>query len=390
MKYRIFVVGLPHTEVTKEFVSCAYTQKVLHFCNMMKDRGHEVILLAGGDKTEARVDEFISLISRKEQQEFFGIVDYGKEFYNIEWDENLPYWKLMAGRAIAEIAKRKEPKDFIALVTSYPFKLIKDSFPDCHTVEFAVGYKGIMDGFRAFESYAWMHWVYGRNNIEDGRNYDTVIPGYLDPKDFPFSNKKDDYLLYIGRMVRRKGVDLASEMAKRTHKRLILAGQGVKEYIPGKKLVTQEFTLLGDHFDYVGSVDVKRRGELMSKAYAVLVPTQYIEPFGNTHVEAMACGTPIITTDYGVFTETFRHGEHGFKFRTLGEAVWGIEQCQKLDYRTIREYAIANYSTDRVGELYEAWLNQLYGLWDAKDDFYGTGHLGVSKYKRYVKTLPGS
>ncbi len=58
---RFHVVALPHTKVTKEFFSCAYTEKVYGFCNMMTSLGHEVYLYASGDRTDANVTDFIPL-----------------------------------------------------------------------------------------------------------------------------------------------------------------------------------------------------------------------------------------------------------------------------------------------------------------------------------------
>ena len=79
---RFHVVALPHTKVIKEFFSCAYTEKVYGFCNMMTSLGHEVYLYASGDRTDANVTDFIpclpeeligikiSLINALEQLDF--------------------------------------------------------------------------------------------------------------------------------------------------------------------------------------------------------------------------------------------------------------------------------------------------------------------------------
>lgn len=34
---KLHLVALPHTQVSKDFITCAYTQKVLKFCKMMRD-----------------------------------------------------------------------------------------------------------------------------------------------------------------------------------------------------------------------------------------------------------------------------------------------------------------------------------------------------------------
>jgi len=63
---RFHVISLPHTNTTKDFVWCAYTEKVRRFCNMMKSLGHTVYLYAG-TQNEAEVDEFISCISEEDR-----------------------------------------------------------------------------------------------------------------------------------------------------------------------------------------------------------------------------------------------------------------------------------------------------------------------------------
>ena len=72
---RFHVVSLPHTNTTKEFINCAYTEKVRRFCNMMKSLGHTVYLY-GGTQNEAEVDELITCLS--EQQRLDGLD--GKHF----------------------------------------------------------------------------------------------------------------------------------------------------------------------------------------------------------------------------------------------------------------------------------------------------------------------
>ena len=52
---RFHVVSLPHTNTTKDFANCAYTEKVRRFCNMMKGLGHTVYLYAGTENGETRI-----------------------------------------------------------------------------------------------------------------------------------------------------------------------------------------------------------------------------------------------------------------------------------------------------------------------------------------------
>lgn len=383
---RLHVLSLPHTQVTKEFNLCAYTDKVRKFCNMMTDRGHEVFLYAPGEKTDARCTEHISTLSTEEQQGYFGSVDWKKDFFPIVWDANLDYWKISNARTITEITKRKEQKDIICVIAGVCQKPVADAFPNMQNVEFGIGYEGVFSNNKVFESYAHMHFVYGILGKRDGVWFDSVIPNYFDPSDFEFSEEKEDYYLYIGRLVRRKGVEIASEVCKKLGKKLKIAGQGVVEYVPGKKLVTKEFTLKGDHFEYVGTVNIEERSKLMKNAKAVFLPTHYLEPFGGTSIEPLFCGTPTITTDWGAFSENIIHGKTGFRARTMGEFLHAAKNVDTLDKKEIYKYALENFSTDRVSQLYEAYFRQVLSLWD-ENGFYSEDDYGVKELGRYKRTI---
>ncbi|HEY1646060.1 MAG TPA: glycosyltransferase, partial [Candidatus Saccharimonadales bacterium] len=224
---------------------------------------------------------------------------------------------------------------------------------DLMSVEFGVGYSGVFAPYLVFESYAWMHSVYGAfNDLNSimtsfrGRFYDTVIPNYFEVEDFPFSDKKDDYYLFMGRLIENKGYGIAVDVCKKLNKRLIIAGQGVPP----------EFG------EYVGTVGPKERGELMSKAKAVFVPTLYLEPFGGVAAEAMLCGTPIITTDWGAFPENNIQGVTGYRCRSMKDFRDAVKKVDKLDYKAIRDYAVSKFSTEVVAKQYEDYFKRLLTL----------------------------
>lgn len=56
-----------------------------------------------------------------------------------------------------------------------------------------------------------------------------MIPNYFELEDFPFQKEKDDYLLYLGRLIGRKGVQTAADIAKATGHTLYVVGQGTLE-----------------------------------------------------------------------------------------------------------------------------------------------------------------
>lgn len=380
-RFRFHVVSLPHTQTTKEYLPCAYTQKVIKFAKMMKGLGHEVILYASEDN-DAPCDELVTCITKEEQEKYFGHNNWKKEFFDIEWDPLLPYWQIMNSRAVIEITKRIKKTDFICVIGGSCQEQIGHAFPANQTVEFGVGYKGIFSNYAVFESYAWMHYVYGLNKIENGRNYDAVIPNYFEVEDFPFSAEKGDYYLYLGRMIGRKGPHIAAEATGAIGAQLIMAGQGVTVLDDGS-IVAPELTLKGDHIKHVGTVNVEERGKLLSKAKALIVQTQYIGPFEGVSIEANLCGTPVITTDWGCFAENVIDGVTGFRARTLAEVIYGLKNAEKLDPYKIREFAINNFSLERVAQQYQAYFEQLSQLWDK--GWYSSEY--NPSHKRYQKQL---
>lgn len=380
-KMTFHVLSLPHTQTTLEYEACAYTSKVRKFCNMMKSLGHTVYLYASEDN-EANVDELITVAPKKDQQKWFGKNNFKKNFFNLDWSPAAQCWQQTNTRTITEIKKRLDQKDFICIIGGVCQKPVADAFPANQAVEFGVGYEGVFAPFRVYESYSHMHYVHGRLADDNGHFYDSVIPNYFEPVNFPFKVKKDDYFLFLGRMIKRKGPEIAVEVTKRIGAKLVMTGQGLTKQ-EGNKFYSPEITLEGDHITHVGHADVKQRAKLLSGAKAVFVPTTYIEPFGGVSIEALLCGTPVIASDFGAFPENIQHGVHGYRFRTIGEAVWAAKNVGKLNNKKIHEYAINNFSVDRVRYLYQAYFEQLLTLWE--DGFYSTWDNGVSKYSRYYR-----
>lgn len=351
---RFHVVGLPHAKTTRDFETCAFTEKVRKFCKMMKMEGHWVHLYSAGDANEAPCDFWTSCLTEQERIECLD----GKHFIHASWDRTAPHWVRFNDNAIRGIRNNLDPWDFICVIGGLCHQPIAEHFPDNMTVEFGIGYPGTFSDFRVWESYAWMHMCYGAasNNqpgAVDGRWYDAVIPSYFEPELFPVRKKPDDYYLYIGRLTERKGYRIAQQVCEHLGKRLLVAGPG------------DDFTGYGE---YVGIADAKQRGELMSGAVAQFTPTIYVEPFGSVVCEAQMCGTPVITTDWGAFTETIIPGKTGFRCRYLAEFEDAAVKARSLDRQLIADHARAEWSLDAVAPRYSRYFERLSTLY--KDGWY--------------------
>lgn len=344
---RVHVVNLPHTQTTRDYVWCAYTEKVRKFCDMLMAQGHEVILYAG-EENEAACTEHVVVAPKAWQDQHFGHIDWNTSVFS-QWDPLDPAWVEMNDAVIAAIEERKQEHDIIGLIAGRCQEQIQYAFPGMIVAEWGIGYEGVLRGtHKVYESHAWMHYVQGTMRDDNGHFFDVVIPNSFDPADFSFSESKGDYFLFLGRHTPRKGLAIVEEIAK--DYKVITAGQGT-ERIPGA--------------EYVGVVRGQEKAELIANARALLVPTTYLEPFGGVAVEAMMSGTPAITTDWGAFPETVQHGKTGFRCHSRREFLDACELVDGLSPRQIQIYALNRYSTDAVAPLYDAWLNRLGDLWGA-------------------------
>jgi glycosyltransferase involved in cell wall biosynthesis len=348
---RLHCVSLPHTQTTREYEGCAFTAKTRKFADMMTSLGHEVVLYAGEDN-EAACTEFVTCITRKQLGALADV--YGPEdMLKASFDPSSPHWLLFNARVIENIRARIAPRDFIALIGGSSQRSVAEAFGAHMAVEFGIGYWGSFADYRVFESYAVMHSTYAAQqgvDAADGRFYDRVIPNYFEVDALP-EGTGGDYLAFLGRNTPRKGLHVAEQVAAATGLPLRSAGIGTER----------------------GLIGPAERADLIGGARALLVPTLYIEPFGSVAAEALICGTPVITTDWGAFPEYVRQGIDGYRCHTLQDFVDAVHAVGDVDRTTIREHAIARFSTEFVRHEYDSYFTALLGLWDD-----GWGALGVS------------
>lgn len=344
---RLHLLGLAHTVTNRDYMPCAYTQKVLKMAHMMTRLGYEVIHY--GAEGSAVPCEHVTVVTRADQETAYGRYDWRREFFR--HDPNDHAYQTFTKNAIREINARKDHED-ILLVSFGTYQAPIANAVGLQAVEMGIGYTGCFAKYRVFESYAWMHWLYGKSS-EAARFYDVVIPNYFDLRDFTLQRKKDDYFCYVGRLIESKGVQIAIDVARELDARLLIAGQGTLE----------RFRCDGAKVEHLGTVNAAERDELLGHARAVFVPTLYIEPFGGVAVEAQLCGTPVLTTDWGAFPETVLHGVTGYRCRTFDDFIWGAQHAGDLDPIAIREWAARNFSMERIGPMYAEFLSKVHDLW---------------------------
>lgn len=341
---RIHIPSLVHRDVTARWEPDAYVGKILHLCTMLSGLGHEVILYSGPDN-DAPVMEHVAVVSAEDRRRWFGDETWEETVFN-EFDAASAHQLAFNSRVAAEMEERLEAKDIIFLTMGASQAAIQCAFPGHVVAECGVGYEGVLNNTpRCFESEAWRHWIYGKTNLNDGRFYDTVIPNAFDPADYVFRDQPGDYLLFMARHIPRKGTEIVAELAK--HHRVLSAGQG--DPIPG--------------VEHLGVVRGAAKAALLAGARALLMPTLYIGPFEGVTVEAMLCGTPVITTPFGCFSETVCDGLNGFKCHTRADFLAAADMVGELDRHRVREWALDRYTLGVCAPQYDEWLERLSTLY---------------------------
>ncbi|MBE0446776.1 MAG: CBS domain-containing protein [Actinobacteria bacterium] len=197
---------------------------------------------------------------------------------------------------------------------------------------------------------------------EEGINFVQTVYNGIDLGGVPFSDKKEDYLFFIGRANWEKGLDLAVRIAIRTKRKLKMAIKMTeaheKEYFRKtvKPLLSQ-----GD-VEIMGDITVEQKLELYKNAYATLFTSQWEEPFGLVMIESMATGTPVLALRRGAAVEIIKDGVNGFLGDSLDDLVNAVNRIPEINASACRQYIADHFSVDKMVEGYEeAYKTVLYG-----------------------------
>jgi glycosyltransferase involved in cell wall biosynthesis len=196
----------------------------------------------------------------------------------------------------------------------------------------------------------------------DGGGTWVAIPNTVPIERYTFRPgvKPDAPLVFLSRVERLKGAHTAIEIAKRTGRRLLIAGNHGTAGEDLRYWETEIRPHLGmNGIDYLGPVDDAGKNELLGVAAAMVVPIEWEEPFGIVFAESLACGTPVVSRPLGALPEIVRHGIDGYLIDTVEEACAAVGRLGAIDRRDCRSRAETMFSADVVVAQYETLYRSL-------------------------------
>lgn len=343
----------------------------------MMSLGHEVYFY-GAEGSKVNCTEFIQTHTIQDIKDAWG--DKGRKAQKLElgynWHEEAGYRmesdtvervaviKKMHAAQIVGITERKKPDDFLCLTMGNFHEPVKQAAKLTLTVETGVAYRGVNTRFKAFESEYQRNFIHGLQGVgkdaANGALYDRVIPNYFRESEFPLeaikTNKADrvdkngrEFILYVGRMIPRKGINIVAKLGMDTKTLTYFAGQGELE---SKDPLMKK----------LGVLNPVERSWWMSRAKAIIMPTLYLEPFGGVGVEAMLSGTPILTTNFGVFPEYNLNGVTGYRCDMMKDFKKALTLVDSLDRMVIRRHA-ERYLMENIKWEYQKWFDNLYDFY---------------------------
>lgn len=153
---------------------------------------------------------------------------------------------------------------------------------------------------------------------------DVFVHNGLDPVEYIFRRRKERWDLFLGKLHSDRGYHWAIDAAKRTGRRLIVAG-GWRPSFTGV-------------IKYVGEVGGKRKAVLLARARCLWMPAQWDEPFGLPTIEALFSGTPVLGTRRGALPEIITP-DVGVLRDTMEELIAAMDKVGSLDPQACRARA---------------------------------------------------
>ncbi len=181
----------------------------------------------------------------------------------------------------------------------------------------------------------------------DGVSIAAVIHHGIDVERIPFGCGAGGYAAFLGRMHPDKGVEEAIATARAAGMPLRIAAK-MTESAEHEYFNARVAPRLGGEIEYVGELSRSEKYGLLKEAVCLLNPIRWAEPFGMVMIEAMACGTPVVTHDRGSASEIVEHGVTGFLCDDDAPLVEALDNVASLSRSRCRTAVELRFSSHRM------------------------------------------
>jgi glycosyltransferase involved in cell wall biosynthesis len=152
----------------------------------------------------------------------------------------------------------------------------------------------------------------------------TYIHHGVDLSEFKFKEEKSDRFLFLSKVsYPPKNVKLAIKLAKDMKFKLDIAG--------GWRFSISRY------LKFHGMVGGTKKYNLLTNSKAMIFPTLCEEPFGLVTIEALASGTPVISSENGAMPEIIKNGLNGFRCSDYKDYKSAIKKISKIDPNECRK-----------------------------------------------------
>ncbi|PXW22402.1 glycosyltransferase family 4 protein [Paraburkholderia caballeronis] len=179
----------------------------------------------------------------------------------------------------------------------------------------------------------------------------TIYHGLPENLLTPQTDRKPEYLAFLGRICPEKRVDTAIKIAAQSGLPLKIAAKVDK--VDRDYFRTEIEPLLSQaHVEFVGEIDETQKPAFLSGAKALLFPIDWSEPFGLVMIESMACGTPVIAFNRGSVPEVIDNGLTGYIVEDVQGAVAALQNIDSLSREAIRAQFERRFSSKTMARNY--------------------------------------
>lgn len=187
----------------------------------------------------------------------------------------------------------------------------------------------------------------------------AVIDNGVDLEVLRPRSRHGGYALALGRVCPEKAFHRALDAARMADTPMLLAGEVFAYAEHQRYFAAMICPRLDRERRFLGPVGLRRKRALLAGARCLLVSSEVAETSSLVAIEALACGTPVITFGAGALAEIVEHDRTGFVVADELEMAEAIRRVHELDRAACRRAAERRFSDRRMFDRYLALYRRL-------------------------------